>query len=278
MLFRSAVTSGYIPLGGVMVGDRVAKVLIEQGGEFNHGYTYSGHPVCCTAALKNIEIIERENLLAHVADVGAYLEQRLQALGANVVRYKAPEELKLPPMLGRTYCEHSERGWLAARGCRALRDKHGFTPDVIFGHSGWGETLFLNEIFLPGKTTLSARDISAFTVHPENEHAVLEVKNGKKFAYRFRTTADEGLLKESHIGLAGTSYGLRWKYDKFRPLEKKQFPSHMFVSFEGGKKPVTATFDFSRLSTGSDWETHTDVPKKYDKVELQDLLKQLIKK
>lgn len=43
--FAKAVTSGYIPLGGVMVGNRVAKVLIEQGGEFNHGYTYSGHPV-----------------------------------------------------------------------------------------------------------------------------------------------------------------------------------------------------------------------------------------
>jgi putrescine aminotransferase len=43
--FAKGVTSGYIPLGGVMVGNRVAKVLIEQGGEFNHGYTYSGHPV-----------------------------------------------------------------------------------------------------------------------------------------------------------------------------------------------------------------------------------------
>ena len=106
------------------------------------------------------------------------------------------------------------------------------------------QALFLNEIFLPGKTTLSARDISAFTVHPENEHAVLEVKNGKKFAYRFRTTADEGLLKESHIGLAGTSYGLRWKYDKFRPLEKKQFPSHMFVSFEGARKPSRPLLTF----------------------------------
>jgi putrescine aminotransferase len=41
MTFAKGVTSGYIPLGGVMVGDRVAKVLIEQGGEFNHGYTYS---------------------------------------------------------------------------------------------------------------------------------------------------------------------------------------------------------------------------------------------
>jgi putrescine aminotransferase len=44
MTFAKGVTSGYMPLGGVMVGDRVAKVLIEQGGEFNHGYTYSGPP------------------------------------------------------------------------------------------------------------------------------------------------------------------------------------------------------------------------------------------
>ncbi|WP_347266392.1 glycosyltransferase [Paracoccus sp. (in: a-proteobacteria)] len=65
----------------------------------------------------------------------------------RVVRYKSPGDMKLPPMLGRTYSEHAERGWLAARGCRALRDRHGFTPDVIFGHSGWGETLFLREIW-----------------------------------------------------------------------------------------------------------------------------------
>ncbi|MDO9290701.1 MAG: aminotransferase, partial [Hydrogenophaga sp.] len=59
--FAKGVTSGYIPLGGVMVGDRVAKVLIEQGGEFNHGYTYSGHPVACAVALANLELMEREN-------------------------------------------------------------------------------------------------------------------------------------------------------------------------------------------------------------------------
>ena len=47
---------------------------------FTHGFTYSGHPVSCIAALKNIEIIEREGLLAHVEDVGAYFEQRLQSL------------------------------------------------------------------------------------------------------------------------------------------------------------------------------------------------------
>src|SRR5690606_38246163 len=51
-----------------------------KGRCFTHGFTYSGHPVCCTAALKNIEIIEREQLLEHVNDVGGYLEQRLQEL------------------------------------------------------------------------------------------------------------------------------------------------------------------------------------------------------
>lgn len=51
-----------------------------KGRCFTHGFTYSGHPVCCTAALKNIEIIEREQLLDHVNDVGSYLEQRLQSL------------------------------------------------------------------------------------------------------------------------------------------------------------------------------------------------------
>jgi putrescine aminotransferase len=66
--FAKGVTSGYVPLGGVLVGDRVAKVLIEQGGEFNHGFTYSGHPVACAAALENIRIIEEEKLIERVAD------------------------------------------------------------------------------------------------------------------------------------------------------------------------------------------------------------------
>ena len=82
--FAKAVTSGYIPLGGVMVGDRVAKVLIEQGGEFNHGYTYSGHPVACSVALSTIELMERENLVGRVRDdTGPYLAERFAELNAH---------------------------------------------------------------------------------------------------------------------------------------------------------------------------------------------------
>ena len=84
MTFAKGVTSGYIPLGGVMVGDRVAKVLIEQGGEFEHGYTYSGHPVACAVALANIRIIQDQNLVGHVHDdVGPYLAEAFALLGEH---------------------------------------------------------------------------------------------------------------------------------------------------------------------------------------------------
>jgi putrescine aminotransferase len=82
--FAKGVTSGYVPLGGVMVGDRVAKVLIEQGGEFNHGYTYSGHPVACAVALANLELMEREELPRKVReDIGPYLAERFAEIGRH---------------------------------------------------------------------------------------------------------------------------------------------------------------------------------------------------
>jgi putrescine aminotransferase len=80
MTMAKGITSGYLPLSGLMVGDRVAEALIE-GGEFFHGYTYSGHPVACAVALKNIEIIEREGLVEKVREeTGPYLQEGLQSL------------------------------------------------------------------------------------------------------------------------------------------------------------------------------------------------------
>ena len=140
------------------------------------------------------------------------------------------------------------------------------------------QALFLNELFLPGKGDLTARDASSFKVEPEAEGVWLNVKRAKRFGYHFLTEAPEALLKESYIGLNGTSYGLRWKYDDFRALERKQFPVDMKLAFEGGKKPVKAAFALSRLSTNGDWEARTEVSKKYEKVELEEILKILLKK
>ena len=77
------LTSGYQPLGAVIFSDRIWEAMA-QGGQrwFTSGLTYAGHPVACAAALKNIEIIEREDLLAHATKVGTYFETRMAALSS----------------------------------------------------------------------------------------------------------------------------------------------------------------------------------------------------
>ncbi len=74
------LTSAYQPLSGVIVGDRVWKVLEQGTGEYGpigHGWTYSGHALGCAAALANLEIIEREGLTANAAETGVYLQQAM---------------------------------------------------------------------------------------------------------------------------------------------------------------------------------------------------------
>jgi putrescine---pyruvate transaminase len=79
--FAKGVTSGYLPLGGVLVSDRVADVLIDKGGEFFHGYTYSGHPAACAVAMENLRILQREKLVERVRDdIGPYLQRGWQTL------------------------------------------------------------------------------------------------------------------------------------------------------------------------------------------------------
>ena len=77
------LTSGYIPMGAMIFSDRIWAAMAE-GGErwFTSGLTYAGHPVAAAAALKNIEIIEREDLLGNAARVGAYFETRMAELAA----------------------------------------------------------------------------------------------------------------------------------------------------------------------------------------------------
>lgn len=139
------------------------------------------------------------------------------------------------------------------------------------------QSLFMNELFLPGKNSVTIRDLSAYHIDVDVANVMLEVKKQKRFSYRFHTQAPEALLKETRIGLIGTPYGLKWKYDDFRLLEHKRFPMEMYVSFIGGKKPLEASFKLSRLSTESNWDAHTELSRKYKQVELEDILKLLLK-
>jgi len=80
MIFAKGVTSGYLPLSGVMLTRRVHDVLRSVKGMFAHGFTYSGHPTACSVGLRNLQILEEERLVERAAELGAYLQKKLQAL------------------------------------------------------------------------------------------------------------------------------------------------------------------------------------------------------
>ncbi|MEW6268766.1 MAG: aspartate aminotransferase family protein [Thermodesulfobacteriota bacterium] len=87
LVFAKGVTSGYAPLGGVVLHERVYRTLVDAGPEFtlHHGFTYSGHPVACAAGLANLEIIERERLIPAVRRLGGYLRRRLARLERHAI-------------------------------------------------------------------------------------------------------------------------------------------------------------------------------------------------
>jgi putrescine aminotransferase len=84
LVAAKGLTSGYLPLGATIYSDRIHEVISAADPQawFTHGFTYSGHPVCCAAALKNIEIMAEENLLGNARTVGDYFETRLKELAS----------------------------------------------------------------------------------------------------------------------------------------------------------------------------------------------------
>lgn len=84
LTMAKALSSGYLPIGGLMVSDRVADVIIDKGGEFFHGFTYSGHPAACAVAVANLEVFRREGIVERVREEAApYLAARWRELAAH---------------------------------------------------------------------------------------------------------------------------------------------------------------------------------------------------
>jgi len=82
MPIAKGLSSGYLPIGGLMVGDRVAETVINKGSDFNHGFTYSGHPAACAVALENIRILKDEKIIEKVKnELSPYLQKKWLALG-----------------------------------------------------------------------------------------------------------------------------------------------------------------------------------------------------
>ncbi|SVB86429.1 uncharacterized protein METZ01_LOCUS239283, partial [marine metagenome] len=81
MLFAKAVTSGYLPVGGVIVRDDIVDVIVSAGQEFAHGYTYSGHPTCMAAGIANLELMKETNIVNQVqSNTAPYLASKWKTL------------------------------------------------------------------------------------------------------------------------------------------------------------------------------------------------------
>jgi len=78
--FAKGVTSGYAPLGGVMISDRIAEAFMGAAGPFMQGQTFGGHPVSCAVANANLDIFEREDVCGHVLANEGQFTSMLQSL------------------------------------------------------------------------------------------------------------------------------------------------------------------------------------------------------
>jgi putrescine aminotransferase len=153
MTTAKGITSGYIPLSALLVNDRVADVLINDVGEFYHGFTYSGHPVACAVALANLDIIENENLVQRSHDLGMLLRQKLNdALGDHPmvgeirgVGLIGAIELVADKRTRRFFDKRGRIGTICRDYCfennvilRAVRDTMVFSPPLVISESEIG--------------------------------------------------------------------------------------------------------------------------------------------
>ena len=136
MTLAKAITSGYQPLGALMVADRVAQVLVGEGGEFFHGFTYSGHPVAAAVANANLEILERERVVERVrTEIAPYWAARWRELADHPLVGEARTlglfgALELVPRKpSRAF--FPERGAVGTR-CRDLSVKNGLVMRAVW--------------------------------------------------------------------------------------------------------------------------------------------------
>ncbi|MDX1267051.1 MAG: aminotransferase class III-fold pyridoxal phosphate-dependent enzyme, partial [Oceanisphaera sp.] len=149
LCMAKGITSGYIPLGAVAVGARVAAGLIA-GGEFFHGFTYSGHPVACAVALANIEVMKKERLVERVHDdIGPYLQKKWASLGSHPLVGEtrglgllAALELVADKNDNRRFDEHIGAGMMCREHCfelglvmRAVGDTMIISPPLVISRT-----------------------------------------------------------------------------------------------------------------------------------------------
>ena len=142
MTFAKGVTSGAVPLGGVIVSDAVYRPFMEASGggiEFFHGYTYSGHPLACAAGIATLDTYESEGLFGNASSLSSYFEQGVHSLQGlpNVIDCRnlgligAVELAPRPGAPGERGYEAFEKCWDKGVYVRPIGDALAFCPPLI---------------------------------------------------------------------------------------------------------------------------------------------------
>jgi putrescine aminotransferase len=154
MPIAKGMTSGYQPMGGVLISDRVAEPVMAKAGEFFHGYTYSGHPAACAAGLASLRILQEERLVERVRDA---LAPKLATLWAGLADHPLVGEARTRGFLGAleivrdkaTGARFPAETGVGAR-CRDLSVAHGLVMRAV------GDTMIICPPFVISEAELEA--------------------------------------------------------------------------------------------------------------------------
>lgn len=140
------------------------------------------------------------------------------------------------------------------------------------------QSLFWNELFLPGVKHVEREDLRHYEVTPGDTHVVFMAETGKRLSYSFLTTLVNGWLEETRIHANVTKendYQVNWRYADFLSLNGQSFPTTMNLVLQGVDKPMEATFTFSRCEAQMEY-TPVTIPNRYKQVDVSDILKNLL--
>ena len=167
------------------------------------------------------------------------------------------------------------------------------------------QSLFLNEIFLPGRESLTVEDAVKFDLSEQDGRAHLQVKDSRsqmkdsrsqmkdsrsqmkdsrsqakaarRMNYSFFTSAADGRLEETVISLKDLPYALHCRYTDFTMVGSDVFPQSIELTPEGTQKKYSLGLKLSRIGTDSGWDAKSEVPAKYRKMTVQEVMQLIIK-
>jgi putrescine aminotransferase len=145
------LSSGYQPISAISLGSRMGEAIAHAKEELVHGYTYSGHPVACAVALKNLEVLERDNIVARVKEsIGPYFQRRVHEIFTDHpligevrgVGMLAAMELVADKTERRSFPRETNAGTICRDHCfnnglvmRAIRDTMVLAPPLVITES-----------------------------------------------------------------------------------------------------------------------------------------------